>query len=53
MNPYAGRVRLVSPAPTNGPADKLMGDAWLDAFFKSCNGGCHVDDIAIHIYDAP
>jgi hypothetical protein len=49
IQPYAGKVQLVSPAVTNGPAP--MGIAWLDNFFKACQG-CRVDAVAIHIYDS-
>jgi hypothetical protein len=37
---------LVSPAPTNAPSGKV----WLQNFLKACNGGCHLDAIAVHFY---
>jgi hypothetical protein len=45
---YAGKLKLVSPAVTDGPAPG--GLAWLDAFFAAC-AGCTVDAVAIHIYN--
>ncbi|KAI0338341.1 hypothetical protein BDW22DRAFT_706096 [Trametopsis cervina] len=49
MEPFAGKAKLVSPAVTNGAAP--MGTAWLDQFFAACTG-CHIDAVAIHIYDS-
>jgi hypothetical protein len=49
IQPYAGRVKLVSPAVTNGAAP--MGLTWLDNFFSACSG-CTIDAVAIHIYDS-
>jgi hypothetical protein len=49
IQPFAGRVKLVSPAVTNGAAP--MGLAWLDSFMAACTG-CTIDAIAIHIYDS-
>lgn len=49
MQPFAGRVKLVSPAITNG--GDPMGFAWLAAFFKACDG-CHFDAMAMHWYDS-
>jgi hypothetical protein len=46
---YAGKLKLVSPAATNGPAP--VGLAWLDTFFAACTD-CTVDAVAIHIYDS-
>lgn len=49
MEPFAGKAKLCSPAITNGGAP--MGTAWLDDFMSACSG-CHIDCIAIHIYDS-
>jgi hypothetical protein len=49
IQPFAGRVKLVSPAVTNGAAP--MGLAWMDNFIRACSG-CTIDAIAIHIYDS-
>ncbi|KAH8925923.1 glycoside hydrolase family 128 protein, partial [Atractiella rhizophila] len=48
MQPYAGRVKLVSPAVTNGGPP--TGKDWLDRFLAACTG-CTIDVIAFHIYD--
>lgn len=51
MEPFHGKATLVSPAITNGGAP--MGTAWMDQFLDACSKlGCHVDKIAIHIYDS-
>ncbi len=50
MEPFHGKAKLVSPAVTNG-APPSMGTGWLDSFLKACTG-CHIDAIAIHIYDS-
>jgi hypothetical protein len=50
MQPFAGRVKLVSPAITNG-APPNMGTGWMDQFLKACTG-CTIDVIAFHIYDS-
>lgn len=50
MEPFAGKAKLVSPAVTNG-APPSMGTGWLDSFLAACTG-CHIDAIAIHIYDS-
>jgi hypothetical protein len=50
IQPYAGRVKLVSPAITNG-APPSMGTGWMDQFLAACTG-CTIDAIAIHIYDS-
>jgi hypothetical protein len=49
FQPYAGRVTLVSPAVTNGPAP--MGFAWLKNFISQCDG-CQIDACAVHWYDS-
>jgi prepilin-type processing-associated H-X9-DG protein len=48
MQPYAGKVKLGSPAVTNGGSP--MGLAWLESFLGSCTT-CTVDFIAIHWYN--
>ena len=50
MEPFHGKAKLVSPAVTNG-APPAMGTGWLDSFLAACTG-CHIDAIAIHIYDS-
>ena len=49
MEPFHGKATLVSPAITNGAAP--MGTAWMDSFISACTG-CHIDKIAMHIYDS-
>jgi hypothetical protein len=49
FQPYAGKVTLVSPAVTNGPAP--MGLAYLKSFISSCEG-CQIDACAVHWYDS-
>lgn len=49
IQPFAGKVKLVSPAVTNGAAP--MGLTWLDNFMSACSG-CTIDAVAIHIYDS-
>ena len=49
MEPFYGKATLVSPAITNGGAP--MGTAWMDSFIAACTG-CHIDKIAMHIYDS-
>ena len=49
IEPFAGQVKLCSPAITNGGAP--MGAAWLDQFLGNCTQ-CTVDVLAVHIYDA-
>jgi len=49
FEPYAGKVTLVSPAVTNGPAP--MGLAYLKSFISSCQG-CTIDACAVHWYDS-
>lgn len=51
MNPYKGKVKIGSPAVTNGGGE--MGLTWLKNFFAACDaqeGGCAVDFCAIHWY---
>jgi len=50
IQPFAGRVKLVSPAITNGPPP-AMGTGWMDAFLAACTG-CTIDAIAMHAYDS-
>lgn len=49
MEPYAGKIKLVAPAITNGGAPG--GVAWMKNFLKACTG-CHIDAVAMHWYDA-
>ncbi|KZS93499.1 hypothetical protein SISNIDRAFT_485743 [Sistotremastrum niveocremeum HHB9708] len=53
MQPFAGKVKLISPAITNGfsTTAPLMGTPWMDAFLAACTG-CTIDGIAMHIYDS-
>ncbi|KAM0750951.1 hypothetical protein T439DRAFT_243686 [Meredithblackwellia eburnea MCA 4105] len=46
---YAGKVKLVSPAITNGAAP--MGITWLTSFISQCSG-CTIDAVAAHWYDS-
>lgn len=48
IQPYAGNIRLGSPAVTNGVGDNI-GKSWLQNFMDSCTG-CQVDFIALHWY---
>lgn len=48
LEPYAGKVKLGSPAVTNGQKAG-RGLNWLSDFLDACNG-CTVDFIAIHWY---
>ncbi|POS85717.1 hypothetical protein EPUL_004139 [Erysiphe pulchra] len=48
MQPYAGKVKLGSPAVTNGASP--MGLAYLKNFIASCSG-CTIDFVAIHWYN--
>ncbi|KAH8923809.1 glycoside hydrolase family 128 protein [Atractiella rhizophila] len=50
FNPYKQQIKLVSPAITNG-APPAMGTGWMDEFLSLCKG-CHIDAIAVHIYDS-
>jgi len=49
MEPFSDQASLVSPAITNGAPP--MGTGWMDDFLEACTG-CHIDAIAIHIYDS-
>ncbi len=49
MEPFHGQAILVSPAITNGGAP--LGFTWMDSFLAACSS-CHIDKIAIHIYDS-
>ena len=49
MEPFHGKATLVGPAITNGGPP--MGTAWLDNFIAACTQ-CHIDALAIHIYDS-
>lgn len=46
IQPYAGKVKLVGPAVTNGG-----GVQWLQQFMGNCTG-CTMDAIAMHWYDS-
>ncbi|KAK5103100.1 hypothetical protein LTS08_003903 [Lithohypha guttulata] len=48
MTPLFGKVRIGSPAVTNGPTP--MGTGWLTSFFEACGSGCPVDFVAYHWY---
>lgn len=48
MEPYAGRVRLGSPAVSNSE-DPGKGLNWLSSFLERCTD-CRIDFIAIHWY---
>lgn len=48
MEPFAGKAKLISPAITNGGSP--MGVQWMCDFLAACTG-CHIDGIAMHIYD--
>ena len=48
MEPFSGRVKLGSPAVTNGGGH--MGLSWLESFTSRCTS-CTIDFIAIHWYD--
>jgi hypothetical protein len=37
---------LISPACTNAPSGKQ----WMKDFLAACNGGCHLDGLAVHFY---
>jgi hypothetical protein len=49
IQPFAGKVKLVSPAITNGGPP--LGHDWMDRFLMACSD-CTIDAIAIHIYDS-
>lgn len=49
LEPYAGKVKLGSPAVTNGQkAGKGLN--WLSGFLDACHDDCTIDFIAIHWY---
>lgn len=48
MQPFAGKVKLGSPAVTNGASP--MGLAYLKNFITACSG-CTIDFVAIHWYN--
>ncbi|KAL4734412.1 hypothetical protein BDV11DRAFT_212805 [Aspergillus similis] len=48
MEPFAGKVRISTPAVTNGPPPN-MGIGWMDQFFENCTT-CTIDFVAIHWY---
>jgi hypothetical protein len=48
LEPFAGQVRISTPAVTNGPPPN-MGTGWMDQFFQHCNT-CTIDFVAIHWY---
>ncbi|KAL4865306.1 hypothetical protein BDV12DRAFT_200249 [Aspergillus spectabilis] len=48
MEPFAGQVRISTPAVTNGPPPN-MGTGWMDQFFEHCTT-CTLDFVAIHWY---
>jgi hypothetical protein len=47
MEPYAVKVKLISPAVTGSPA----GLQWLGDFLSQCTG-CHISEVAVHWYDS-
>ncbi|XXG97065.1 hypothetical protein Hte_003359 [Hypoxylon texense] len=49
MNPYAGRVKISSPAISSSE-DPNRGITWLNSFFTACDGKCQVDFCAAHWY---
>lgn len=52
MQPYAGKVKLGTPAITNSGA-KNQGVDWLSQFLSACNGQCTYDFCAAHWYNGP
>jgi hypothetical protein len=49
---YPGRIRIVSPAVTNGQRDaqgNVMGLGYLAEFLRGCDG-CQIDYVAVHWY---
>lgn len=48
IQPYAGTLRLGSPAVTNGVGNDI-GLGWLQEFMDACTG-CQIDFIAVHWY---
>ncbi|KAK4057173.1 hypothetical protein OIO90_001668 [Microbotryomycetes sp. JL221] len=51
IQPLKGKLRLISPAITNGPPPN-MGTGWLDQWITACKGQCSFDAVAIHWYDS-
>lgn len=49
LTPYAGSVRLGSPAITNSGTDG-EGVSWLKQWVSACNNGCKYDFCAAHWY---
>lgn len=49
MEPFAGKVKLGSPAVTNGANG--MGLDWLSSFVTACSS-CTIDFVAVHWYDS-
>ena len=53
FGPWFGKVRIGSPAVTNGQGDDPpMGTVWLEQFFQACSQ-CPVDYVAFHWYGGP
>ena len=55
MNPYGSRVKIGSPAITNGGPESGsdgLGLTWMKRFFDECKGECQVDFLAFHWYDS-
>jgi hypothetical protein len=55
MNPYAGSVKIGSPAVTSGgPTGGTdgMGLTWMQNFLDSCGGKCKMDFLVTHWYGA-
>ena len=48
MEPFAGQIKLVAPAVTNGQSSG-MGLSWLTQFLSACSG-CTIDAIGLHWY---
>lgn len=48
LEPFAGRVKLSTPAITNGPPPD-MGIGWMEQFLEECSD-CTFDFAAIHWY---
>lgn len=49
LEPYAGKIKLGSPAVTNGQKAG-RGLNWLSEFLDACRHNCTIDFIAIHWY---
>lgn len=48
IQPFGGKVKLVSPAVTNS-LNAGQGLSWLSDFINSCSG-CQIDALALHWY---